>query len=148
MPDTTYLKMTYPEENKDPHYDDLVALYGAIDERIYGLLNTTGNIIVPADGLSWNPGTKTLSWTGEFEIVIVKSGFSLKIPFGPDGINKSVTFLDGERLIVTVPSTSGGEVTANLAKISGAINTINPGLLILGFCRGTSFYANFPQVYT
>lgn len=147
MSDTQFFKWTFPDENEDPHYEKLSNFFQLQENGIFGLLNTVGNIIIPPAGLSWNSGTKTLSWSGYFEIPLLASGFSLQVPYGPDGVNSSVSFLDGERLIVTVPFTSTGVVTANFAKSSG-VQILSSNLFIVGFCRGSNFYGNFPQVYT
>lgn len=147
MSSTNYLNWEFPDENEDPYYEKISEFYTNIDDATFGLINTACNIVIPAPTISWVAGTRTLSWTGDFEIPLMKLGFSLKVQFGPDGINKSVSFLDGERLIVVVPRSSGGNVVANFQKVSGNF-AISHGLFTVGFCRGSAFYANFPQVYT
>ncbi len=143
---TPYLKWQIPDENKDPHFDDLVALFHSMDDAVFGLMNTAGNVCIPAAGLSWNPFTLVLSWTGQFEIPLMSIGFSLLMPFGPDGLTKQIQLADGDRVIVTAPRTAGGNITANITKVS-ASPTIAAGLFTIGYCRGTSFYGNFPQTF-
>lgn len=143
---TPYFKWQIPDENEDPHFDKLVTLFQNIDDAVFGLINTAGNVCIPAAGLAWNPFTFVLSWTGQFEIPLVATGFSLLIPFGPDGVTKQITLADGDRVIATVPRTAGAHVTANLSKVS-APPTLAAGLFTIGYCRGTNFYGNFPQTF-
>lgn len=144
---TNFFKWTYPEENDDPHFDVLQGFFVQQDETVFGLTNTACNIIIPPPTVSWNPGTKVLSWDDDFEIPLMSIGFSLKVKYGPDGVSRTATFSDGDRMIVTVPRTASGSVTANFALVNGAM-TIANGIYTVGFCRGSKFYANLPQVFT
>ena len=147
MSKTRFLEWEFPSENEDPYFEKISELYSKIDDATFGVINTACNLIIPAPSITWVGGTKTLTWTGDFEVPLMRLGFSLKVQYGPDGVNKSVQFLDGERLIIVVPRTSGSNVTANFQKVSGNF-AISHGLFTVGFCRGSAFYANFPQVYT
>jgi len=147
MLETKYFSWTYPEENDDPHFETLEGFFQQQDDTTFGLMNTACNIIIPPTSVVWNGGTKTLTWNDDFEIPLMQAGFSLKIKYGPDGLTRSATFSDGDRMIVSVPRTSSGEVTANFALVNGS-TSINSGLFTVGFCRGSLFYANLPQVFT
>jgi hypothetical protein len=147
MSSTPYFKWNYPDDTLEPYFDIISAFYTQQDNGVFALMNTAANIIIPPSTINWNPFTLTLSWVGSFQIPLMSSGFILNIPFGPDGVNSSVSFQNGSRLIITVPSTSGGAVTANFGLVHGAVS-ITDGLYTVGFCSGTKFYANFPQVYS
>lgn len=146
MPETKFLEWNYPEENEDPHFEKLSAFFASIDDGLFGVMNSAGNVIIPPDTIVWNGLARSLSWTGYFEIPMMSIGFSLRVQFGPDGVNKVANFNDGDRLVITVPRSISGNVDANFQVVSGAV-AIEHGLLTVGFCRNNKFYANFPQVY-
>jgi hypothetical protein len=147
MPNSNFFGWTFPDDTQDPYFDTIRAFFSQQDESVFALLNSASNIIIPPSAVAWSPSFHQLTWNADFEIPLMKSGFSLKVKFGPDGINRFATINDGQRLIVTVPTTSTGEVTANFAVVDGIVTGRN-GLFTVGFCRGLNFYANFPQVYT
>lgn len=144
---TPFLKWPYPEDNDDPYFEVIDGLFKAQDDSVFGLLNTAGNIIIPPSSVLWNSGTSTLTWNNDFEIPIMSVGFSLSVQFGPDNVNRSATLQDGDRMIVTVPRTSTGAVSANFGVVNGAVSLVS-GLFTVGFRRGSRFYANFPQIFT
>lgn len=144
MPSTKFLGWTYPDENVDPHFDILESFYKRQDISVYSLLNTANNIIIPPSSVSWNNLTKTLTWSGYFEIPIMSTGFTFKIFNGPDNLTPSITFNDGERMVITIPSSISENTTSYFRKTNGAV-TVSDGLITIGFCRGDKFFANFPQ---
>jgi hypothetical protein len=147
MIDTKYLGWSYPSENDDPYFDIIQGFFDQQDDTVFGLMNTAANIIIPPPTVTWASGTHTLTWDDDFEIPIMSAGFSLKVQYGPDGVTRSATFAEGQRMIVVVPRISSGEVTANFSVVGGGL-TAESGLFTVGFCRNSKFYANFPQVYT
>jgi hypothetical protein len=146
MLNTTYLGWSYPSDNDDPYFDVIQGFFEQQDDCVFGLMNTACNVIIPADGVTWDRISNTLSWSGSFEIPLMSVGFSLFIPFGPDGQTPKVQVLEGQRLIVTVPRISSGQVTGQFSVATGGLSA-QSGLLTVGFCRNSKFYANFPQVY-
>lgn len=146
MPQTPYTGWNYPEENQDPHYDTLQTFFNEQDDTVYGLMNSAANIILPPGSMAWAQLTAggTLSWTGNFEIPLL-CGFSLYIQFAPDGVSKSVTLNDGDRLVVSVPRTASGIVNANFKVVNGAV-TFENGLITVGFVRGNKFHHNLSSV--
>jgi|SRR6185295_2567547 len=146
MIDTPYFGWPYPEENDDPYFDEIAAFFVSQDDTVFGLMNTMANIIIPPSGVNWNPLSMTLTWNADFEIPLMATGFSLFVKYGPDQANRTAVLGDGGRLIVVVPRTSTGNVTANFSVVHGVV-PIQTGLFTVGFCRGTHFYANFPQVF-
>ena len=147
MINTPYHQWSHPEENDDPYYDIIADFFIEQDDTTFGLMNTASNIIIPPDIVSWNPIAHMLTWNNDFVIPLMSVGFNLNIQFGPDGLTRAATFAEGDRMIVVVPRTSTGTITANFSLVNGAVNIQN-GLFTVGFCRGYKFYANFPQVFT
>jgi hypothetical protein len=144
--ETRFLKWNFPDENQDPFFDLISAFYAQQDAAVFSLLNTAANIVIPPSIVSWDQNTGTLTWNSDFEVPLMKSGFSLFVKFGPDAINRQAVMNDGDRLVVVAPNESGGTVNANFAVVSGAV-AIQQGLFTVGFRRGNRFYGNFPQVF-
>lgn len=136
----------FPEENDDPYYEKIHTFFDQIDQATFALQNSASNVICPPSSVSWNGLAHTLTWNDDFIIPLMKSGFYLKVQYGPDGVSRSATFVPGQRLVVVIPVTSSGELTANFQVVNSKV-AIEHGLFTVGFCYGNRFYANFPQVF-
>ena len=145
MDTTTFNQWVIPDENKDPWYVDFVELIGGIDAGVYALQNTAGNVIIPLGTISWDGSYKRLSWTDDFLIPIIKSGFFLRVKFGPDGVNRYIDLNEGDRVYISVPTTSATEVTGLLQKTSGGMFG-DQTIMTFGYLYGNKFYANLPTV--
>lgn len=145
MPNTKFWNWTYPEDNEEPYFEKEEGFKTSTDSAVYSILNTASNIIIPPATISWDSMTKVLSWTGQFEIPLMSIGYSLLIPFGPDGLTASVTMNDGDRLYVVVPNTASGNVSTNLKIAVGKVTT-EEGVITVGYCKNGNFYANFANV--
>jgi hypothetical protein len=152
MPDTNFLGMTFPDENDDPWFDKIAGFFTQVDAQLYGMIATNqplmGGGVVSLAPQTVSPPTAILSWTADFEILIPGSGSYLTIPFGPDQANRSIELVDGDRVIVTIPNTSTGAVTAYINKVNGALSKTAAnlqGLLTIGVYRNGIFYHNLPR---
>jgi hypothetical protein len=152
MADTNFLGMTYPDENQDPYFDVISSFYADIDSRMYGLIAIQqpllGGGFIGFTNQSFNPFVGVLTWTENFEILIPGSGVYLQVPYGPDQSTRSIQLFDGDRVIISVPNTSTGEVTGYINKINGALtkDVVNlQGLYTVGIYRGGVFYSNLPK---
>lgn len=147
MRETPFFGWTYPDENEDPYDDNITSFYAQQEDTVFGLMNTAANLIIPPSTISWNPFTLTLTWNADFEFPLMSVAFSFFVQYGPDGLNRTATFIDGSRLVCTVPRTASQNLYGNFSVITST-PVLTSGLFTVGFCRGNKFYANFPQVYT
>lgn len=143
MPESLFFKTPYPSEDTDPWTDEFANFVQQLDNQIFGLLSTAGNILIPPTSVTFNPSNGRLQWNADFEMPILASNFFLKIQFGPDGVNRFIDLADGDKLIVTVPLNASQNINANFGKITGRVTPV-AGLFIAGLRRGNSFYLNLP----
>jgi len=135
----------YPDEDQDPFYDTFVDFVTDVDIKFYGLLQSVGNIIIPAPSINWD-GVGVLTWTGDFIMPILKTNFQLAVRFGPDGQTRSMTLNDGDKVVIVAPVTSSENIVANFLVVPGAV-AYQAGLFVFGMRVGTRFYANLPQTF-
>lgn len=143
MPNTPLLNIPYPAANEDPFYDGFEAFVTETENKIYGLLSSAANLIIPPAVIGFNPGTGLLTWSDDFLIQILNTGFFLKVQFGPDLATRQILLNEGDRVIVEVPLSSNAEVTGNFSVVSGAFPK-KTNVFTLGMRRNNKFYANLP----
>lgn len=141
---TRFWSWVFPNENEDPHFQKLSDFYSRIDEHVFALANTCGNVLIPPNSLTWDSVQKRLSWDTSFEVPLISVGFSFKAEFAADG-TKSVAVPDGYRVVLTVPNISSNHTTGLVSVVPQAFE-LGAGTLVVGFCRGNKFYANLPLV--
>ncbi len=141
---TRFWSWVFPNENEDPHFQKLSDFYSRIDEHVFALANTCGNVLIPPNALTWDATLKRLSWDTHFEVPLISVGFSFKAEFSQDGL-KSVAVPDGYRVVLTVPNISAGNITGVVSVVPQAFEP-GVGSYVVGFCRGNKFYANLPVV--
>lgn len=142
---TTFMNWPIPDENKDPWYKDFVDLVKEFDSSVGALLNTAGNLIIPLGTVTWNASFKEVTWTDDFLIPIVQSGFYLRIKYGPDLATRKIFIDNGERLIIRVPTTSAQELEGFIDKVSGS-QVLDPTIFTLGFIHSNKLFIKLPTV--
>jgi len=152
MPESTHYKWGFPEEDTDPWFDDHSDFINRVDASTFALQASCANILIPANNIAWQffygPNYGRLTWDDDFQVPILGSGFFLNISFGPDGQNRFMDLFDGDRVIITIPRTSTGNVLAGKFEISKSKLDARDGLFTVGFSKNNKFYANFPQIFT
>lgn len=143
--ESPFLKIPYPNEDDDPWFEGYQETINSVDEFIYGLMATAVNILIPADNIAFNSGTGILSWTGQFQIPIIGSGYFLNIPYGPDQATPQITLNENDRVVVIVPRNSSKNISGYFTKIAGGKIIGQKGLFTLGMRLNNKFYANIPQ---
>lgn len=144
---TKFTNIPFPSETEDPWYGGFVSFTDDLDAKHSALLNTANNVIIPPPSVLWNSSMGQLTWSDDFIVPILSSGFSFKVRFGPDNATRSMLLADGDKVIITVPYTSSNDVVANFAVTSSKVAYQN-GLYVFGMRYGTRFIANLPQVFT
>lgn len=146
MESTKLSLIPYPSDNDDPWFEGFQQTIDYVDNQIYGLLVTAGNIIIPPPNIVWNLSLSQLSWDDDFIVNILSSNFSFKIKYGPDGINRSMTLNDGDKVVITVPVSSASDVNGNFKIVSGKLQYAT-GIYVFGMRVGNKFYANLPTSF-
>lgn len=115
---TDYLKITYPDEDCNPFYDQYVQGIKDIEKIIF-FTRVFESLMVTAGGTrSWNGVGGLLSWTADFVIPVPFWGRKVNVVYGPDGINRSVALADGQMLVVTMPMGMVANVNKNFEVLS------------------------------
>ena len=149
MPNTTFFQMAFPEENKDPHYEDLVSFFGEIDSIMYALFALSQPLLGGGSvTLSSQGAVKRLSWTEDFKLPILSGGKTLSIKHGPSG-DRHIDLVDGDRVVFDLFVSSGTDVEVNLYKLSGGLTVSSaqiPMIYTVGMLSGGKFYSKFASV--
>lgn len=143
MPNTPYWEWSYPPEDLDPHFDELTEFFDQISETVYALAGVAANIVIPPDSYAYDAVSGIFSWTGTWQIPILGSGFFLNIATGPDKATPHIVLNEGDRIIVTVPNTSGANVSAYFSAVNGSYPAAN-GTFTLGMRKNNKLYLNIP----
>lgn len=146
---SSFFQWFYPDENTDPWFDGFQEFVNDQEATVYGLMSAAlgGNIITGGGAVSFvfNGTTGVLSWTDDFQIPLLSSGFYLNVKYGPDNVTRQMTLHEGDRVVVTVPSVAANNVNANFYVINGKINPdFLTGLFTFGIMKGGKFWANTP----
>lgn len=137
----------WPSESDDPYFSGFSYMVSDIDSKIAALTSAAANVIIPPAAMSWNASSGVFSWTGEFVIPIFLAGYNLHIPYGPDKVTSQLILNDGDKVIVTMPYSSGQDVYANFSVITGKVNWSN-GIFVFGMRYGNRFISRISQVFT
>ena len=146
MPNTNFFGFQFPDENEDPHYEKLASFFAQLDQGLFSsvVVGAGSNIIMNQGTVDFNMISLTvgrLTWTEDFEIPIMGSGFYCKGKYGPDGVNRQIDLVAGDRVVMDVPLSSIGDINVNLRKINGKVPA-QLGLYTVGFMRGQQFFSN------
>ena len=145
MSNESFWGWSYPNEDDDPWFEGFEEFVTRVGETSFGLLSIASNVIIPPDTVAFSAATGKLTWSGQFEIQILKSGYFLQIDYGPDQTTREIDLVNGDRVYVVLPNTSTANMVGYLAKVNGAVTARN-GLLTIGMRKNDKFYANFPTI--
>lgn len=141
MPETVLNRYTYPREDEDPFFESIVATFNQVDVGIYQAKNLIQSFLCGGGTVAWNSGTQVLTWTDDFKIPIVMSGFVLNLKYGPDNANRSVLLQNGEFMYVQVPTMLTANVTKNMSK--GTQLSYIDGLFVVAYnCQNILYLRN------
>jgi len=139
--ESDFTKIPYPEEKEDPFFESFQSMVKSIDSKIYGLLASAGNIVIPPNNINWDASQSLLTWDSDFIVPILSTNRKLFVRFGPDQITRTAIIADGEKLIIVAKLTSNEDIVANLQVISNEVPW-EDGLFILGMRSGNGLYMN------
>ena len=88
--------LPYPDEQRDPWFEQFLDMVQAVDANIYAEWEDRNMPIMGGGVVAWNAITSTLSWAGIIELGSAPTGFLWRILPG------SVTVNDGEYVYVQV----------------------------------------------
>ena len=115
---TTYNRFIYPEEYEDPFWDNFEQLVSDVDKAIF-MNKVKGSLFIGGGGsLAFSSTSGILSWSDNFVIPILTSGFKIDVQFGTDGATRQVGLLDGQALVVEIPFAMSANVTRNFSVVS------------------------------
>ena len=139
--ETDFTKIPYPQEKEDPFYESFKSMIVAVDTKIYGLLSSAGNIVIPPNNMVWDASQSLLTWDSDFIVPILSTNRKLFVRFGPDQVTRTAIINDGEKLIIVAHLTSNEDVVANLQIVNNEVPW-QDGLFILGMRSGNGLYMN------
>lgn len=137
MPKTILNENSYPNEDQDPHFTTLVDFYNQNDLIMWNN-KLRSNFILAGGGTRAFGGTGLLQWTSNFAIKHLTTGFIIEYAFGPDGINREASILDGQILYGEFPSSTSENQQRNLF-VADKLDKENK-YFVLGWRYGSSFY--------
>lgn len=104
MPKTILNETTYPNENQDPHYTTLVNFYNQNDLIMWNNKLRSNFILAGGGTLTWDAGNNLLSWTADFAIKHITTGFVVQYRYGTDLTNRELTVTEGQLIYGEFPS--------------------------------------------
>lgn len=124
MEKTQYLGIRYPSEFEDPFWDNYVAQMEDVDQILFHRKIQNNLFIGDGGTLVWSGGTGVLTWTADFVVPVFFWGRKLLVRYGPDNATRAVNLIDGQALVVTVPTVMNGNVIVNFS----VANQLDPNL--------------------
>jgi hypothetical protein len=141
MAKTTFLDITYPDENANPFYNAYKQQMESMSRILFQAKLQAQMIMGGGGTVTFNAGTNTLSWTQDFVIPVYYYGYKLNVVFGPDFATRQAVLSDGNALYIEVPFVLTGNKNINFS-VGNAINKENHQLLVVGFRSGSKVYLN------
>lgn len=138
MPKTILNEFLYPDENQDPFYKTISSFFDLQDVAIWNSKLRSNFILAGGGTLTWNPSGDLFSWTSDFAIKHLISGFLIEFEFGPDGANREATVIDGQIIYATFASLVTANQKLNLS-VSDKISKSDSNF-VLGWRYGNGLY--------
>lgn len=141
MAKTTFLDITYPDENANPFYNAYRQQMESMSRILFQTKLQAQMIMGGGGTVTFNSGTNTLSWTQDFVIPVYYYGYKLNVVYGPDFSTRSAVLSDGSALYIEVPFVLTENKNINFS-VGSSINKENHQLLVVGFRSGSKVYLN------
>lgn len=114
MPQTILNEYSYPNEDQDPFYDAIRNFWNAQDVSIWNNKLRSNFIMAGGGTLTWDVGSSLLSWTENFALKHLVSGFLIEYVYGTDGINREINIEDNQIVYGKFSSAITAAQTKNL----------------------------------
>lgn len=138
MPKTLYNEHTYPSENQDPFYSTIKSFFDQNDLTMFSNKIRSNFILAGGGTLTWDYSTGLFSWTSDFALKHLFTGFLVKYVYGDDGINREINLQDGDILYGLFPSSLSANRNYNLVSATSIPKTDN--VFVLGWRYENNLY--------
>lgn len=111
MAKTLFNEYSFPDEDQDPYFKTLSSFFGQLDVAIWNNRMRSNLILAGGGSISFNSTTSLLTWSDDFGLKHLYSGFLNEFRFGPDNLTREASILEGQVLYGQIPSqVSQGQV--------------------------------------
>ena len=141
MASTTFLGITYPDENENPFYNKYKAQMQSLDRILYQAKIQSQLIVGGGGTVSFNSTTNLLTWTSDLVIPIAIYGYKINVKFGPDYSTRQAALAEGSLMYVDIPFVLTGNVDRNI-EVASSIDKNNHQLFVIGYRTGSKVYMN------
>lgn len=136
--ETMFNQWPIPEFDKDPYYDEFSGLMNQVDLSVYHVKNASNLFFIGGGVVTWSAGLQILSWTEDFVLPLMMSGFEVLVPYGPDGINRAVGITSGSFVYIELPTLITSNQTVKMK--SASVWSGKDGVIVLAYNKNNILY--------
>lgn len=136
----------YPEYKEKPYYETFKKFVGDVDVDVYYLKTASNTFLCGGGSLSWNGPLGVLSWTADFSIPIIMSGYVVQVKFGPDNVNRAISIVPGGFAYIQLPTVITDNTTRNMRAAAKWDGT--GGVYVIALNQGNICYVRNGLVLT